>query len=398
MSRTNRLTETRKAAAQKVLISTLHPLGGNYGGTMQAYALQRTIREMGFVATTINSSWRPESSPYIARRIRYAIRKYLKLSPNPAPVRQVVDAEDLQQLTKPFVTTNIQTVDLFGVSRRERNRILSETSVIVVGSDQVWRGGYADVPTQLLNYARKYSLLRISYAASFGADQLIEYSRKTLAESRSLVQLFDRISVREASGVQICKEAWGVDAEQHIDPALLLEAEDYSYLCQRDKGTLCGAHGRLLTYILDWNPENERISEDLSRNLGLQAFHFLPNQSADLSTTKKSRPQRMKSVEEWLRNFESAEFILTDSFHGTVFAIIFRKPFIAIGNKSRGRARFESLLAQLGLQSRLVDSASKPTSYDLTIPDWEAVEARLQVEKKKSMSYLQEALGASARK
>lgn len=358
---------------------------------MQAFALQKVLGELGFNAVTINSSPRPSLIRKLARRIRYDTERLLRLEPTPLPPSPKVLAHE-QKLTRSFVDRYIKTVDLFGLSRKGRNNILAETSAIVVGSDQVWRGGYANVLEQLLDYAREYSLVRISYAASFGANHLIEYSQKTLVKSRELARLFDHISVRELSGVEICRQVWGVQAEQHIDPTLLLGADEYATLARGAAETSSDTGGRILTYILDWNPGVESLVDEISEELGLSVVHFLSSEATCSQGEISGGTNCLKPVESWLRSFESSEFVVTDSFHGTVFAIIFRKSFLAIGNKARGVARFESLLTQFGLRSRLVDLSGPAGTLDLTSPDWDTVDVVLARERSRAINYLRSSL------
>lgn len=92
-------------------------------------------------------------------------------------------------------------------------------------------------------------------------------------------------------------------------------------------------------------------------------------------------------VEQWLRSFDDAEFVLTDSFHGCVFSIIFRKQFLAIGNKERGLSRFHSLLTLFSLQDRLILSPDEYKS-NLSSIDYDQVQARLQSFQTQSLSFL----------
>ena len=105
-----------------------------------------------------------------------------------------------------------------------------------------------------------------------------------------------------------------------------------------------------------------------------------------------SEVYQFKSVESWLDSFASADFVLTDSFHGTAFAINFNKPFIAFGSKERGQARFLSLLRMFGLENRLVDNLEDAKKACTEPIDWDDVNARLAKYRKESLDFLTHAL------
>lgn len=145
--------------------------------------------------------------------------------------------------------------------------------------------------------------------------------------------------MRESSGVQLCQEYFDTKAVQVLDPTLLLSADDYRALIKRGKTQ--PSNGNLLVYMIDRTKEKEAFVERIAQEEGLTPFWM----SCETDDETLPLEQRIKMpVEQWLRSFDDAEFVLTDSFHGCVFSIIFRKQFLAIGNKERGLSRFQSLL------------------------------------------------------
>jgi polysaccharide pyruvyl transferase WcaK-like protein len=241
----------------------------------------------------------------------------------------------------------------------------------VVGSDQVWRPRYSP---SILNFYLdflddiKSPAKRIAYAASFGVDDW-EYSSELTEKCKSLAQKFDSISVRERSAVELCRNKLGVPAEWVVDPTLLLEPADYGPLiswCEKKPATGC-----VLAYVLDPAPEKRSIAESVGRAVGANVFSIKPEYSITQARAKDVAKCRFPSVEGWLQAFHDASFVVTDSFHGTVFSILFNKPFIAIGNSARGMARFKSLLSQFGLTDRLVESPEGVSSVLIHAPvDW----------------------------
>lgn len=222
----------------------------------------------------------------------------------------------------------------------------------VVGSDQVWRPAYfrehaTDARNAFLFFAKDWQVKRMAYSASFGTDEW-EYSKSLTKDIKPLVQKFEFISVREKSGVDLCRQHLGVNAKNTLDPTLLLHKEDYMSLIEK-KGIEV-KKGKLLVYVLDKNEEKKELIEQIAKEKGLTPIYI--GCAEDIFKTAEERTQ--PPVEEWLAGFRDAEFIVTDSFHGSVFSILFNKPFVVVANQKRGLARFSSLLGQLNLMDHLL--------------------------------------------
>lgn len=373
----------------KVLILT-QPLGSNYGGIIQAYALQSKLTELGLeVDTNIDFKKR-----FIIKRIlgnlkRFVLRIVLKVR------YPLVFSDDMKNIytknTVRFIKENIKTVNIFNGKNKPDNEIVKNYDAFVVGSDQVWRKSFSDIGMHLLDFTNKLNVLRVSYAASFGLDDLFEYSTKLVKKSAKLARRFDAISVREDSGVDICKKYWGVTARQLIDPTLLLNKSDYIELIEHDADNTILSNGKLFAYILDKSNDKKNILTNVSSKLGLKIFEILP----DKPTSKKDFYENTENymlppVTQWLRGFFDANFVVTDSFHGCAFSIIFNKPFIAIGNSARGLTRFVSLLKKFNLDNRLILSTAD-LSDDLIFSeiDWNMVNGIIKKEQKQSFGFIQ---------
>lgn len=383
-------TAPSHGSAPVVIISTLHPLGGNYGGILQAYALQRVVGDLGHAAYTIDSPVKVPIYRMSARILRFTFRKVLKRSPNPKP-RTVTEENFVRASPRQFVDEHIRTIGILDMARSTRREVLVQCKAILVGSDQVWRGGYANLPDQLLEYAKGVPVVKASYAASFGADEPIRYSRRMLKKTRMLASEFTSLSVREASGVEICRRIWGRNAIQHVDPALLLPRSTYERLILDNGLEIKSDRSGLFSYILDYTPATEAFVVSVAQQRGLEVTDFFDGDSVGSYGSSGLMP--MPSVQEWLKGFAESQFVVTDSFHGTVFAIVFNKPFITIANRDRGVSRFESLLSLFGLQDRLVDVSDPYASFGQTEIDWPSVGAILESERLRSIAYLRSILG-----
>ena len=191
------------------------------------------------------------------------------------------------------------------------------------------------------------------------------FSPELTKQCGELLKKFDAVSVRELSGIDLCKKYFDVDAVQVIDPTMLLEKEDYSNLVETRKN-----RGNLFCYVLDRSAEKQSIITYIANKSNLTPFENMPELEITPSNFYIDIEKCVTpSVEDWISAFMEAEMVVTDSFHGCVFSIIFNKPFWVIGNKSRGMARFNTLLSQYGLQDRLINSlenidVNKPINWD----------------------------------
>ena len=192
-----------------------------------------------------------------------------------------------------------------------------------------------------------------------------------------LAKRFDAVSVREKSAIRLCKQYLGVDAVHLIDPTLLLIKEDYIDLLHPTAKT----ENLLVCYILDKTDQKTAIATEIMRSLGYQ----IQNINIDGNNS------RQLSVEEWIDSFHRADFIFTDSFHGCVFSVIFRKPFIVFGNIDRGLSRFDSLLNMFDLKNRMVTSYDdyKNRCHELLMSfNYNQVDSIIACEQKKSLEFL----------
>lgn len=378
-----------------LVIITHSVFGGNFGGILQAYAMQRVLRRMGYEVATdapikdrINS--RDRVIPVIKILLKYTVKPSIVLT-TPRDVLRITASEPSK-----FAIDNMELVDLLKGRKKPRRSSLKGIQGYIVGSDQVWRKRYCDVSYNLLSFiSDREDLVKVSYAASFGKDNLSEYGSKLIGKTSRLAKKFDAISVREQSGVDICKKNWGVHAEQLVDPTLLLSKVDYENLVRKHPEQTYASDGDLFAYVLDRKQGKGEIIDTIARKRKLTTFEIMPKAYSTRQVFNKDILGHMlPPVPQWVRSFMDAEFVVTDSFHGCVFSIIFNKPFIAIGNEFRGLARFTSLLSLFGLEQRLVLSADD-ISLELINEkiDWDKVNNKIKSEQKRSFDYLKKYLG-----
>ena len=216
------------------------PLRLNYGGILQAWALQTVLMRMGHEVVTFDPdpflrlSWK--SLPFV-----YAKRIVKKLMGSKSAIflERHINKEYINksQYLRPFIETHIRRKEFKNVYELQQN----DYDLLIAGSDQVWRPKYntsygRTIYNAFFDFAENWNVKRIAYAASFGTDEW-EYNEKQTWLCSRLASLFSAISVREISGINLCKKYLGVDATHVLDPTMLLKREDYDGIIQYGVGT-----------------------------------------------------------------------------------------------------------------------------------------------------------------
>lgn len=336
----------------KIAIMT-QPLGKNYGGIMQAFALQKVLKDMGHSPTTIDYQSKEPSLIYKKARLAYRLAKKIT-GRRKAPINIESHIKLLTKDNQKFIDKYIvQSEYIDSTSSLRKHFKKNRYDAVIVGSDQTWRPKYSpNICNFYLEFLNgKKNIKRIAYASSFGVDNW-EYSASETKKCAKLAASFDAISVREQSGVELCKKHLKVESECTLDPTLLLEKQDYldligsSYNNDKGKG--------VYTYFLDKSKHKQAAAQYVADVLSTHTYNCQARLSFSDLSSNNLEDYKMPDIQDWLAGFANSEFILTDSFHGMVFSIIFEKPFIVIVNKKRGAARFESLLSKIGGLNHLV--------------------------------------------
>lgn len=348
------------------------PFYANYGGILQNYALQQVLKDMGAEVWTLDygkqswldwadSAWRVIILKMLGRKA-YLDETPTKRKHKEMPLRRFVDEyiRTTRPRTKKFEWKIVKKYDF---------------DTLIVGSDQVWRPSYNYcVEDCFLRFALGLKVKRVAYAASFGTENW-EFTQQQTEECAVLAKLFDEISVREKSGVELCKNHLGVSATHVLDPTLLLPVRDYIKLCKNMPKRV----PFVFAYLLDENEEKKRNIKEFAES---QSLPYLIK-GADSAVCDND------TIELWLSYFRDAAYVITDSFHGMVFSIIFNRNFYVFGNKKRGNSRFISLLNLFGLEDRMIEYTQLKDGKEI---NWELVNDLKEKAILKSMSWLKRCL------
>jgi len=363
----------------KIGILTLTP-AENYGGILQAASLVYALRELGHETVVINKvHWFP-----LWKRCARSILDKIPFQ----DFRGIRGSAIKKKQLREFVVNKIPISPEIVYSPHDLDNLVKKENfdAVIVGSDQVWRYEYIDdgfYTVYFLDFIKKHPIKKVSYAASFGRNEW--YRSDKQQEIARLLGDFDAISVRERSGVDLCAKLFGVSAACHLDPTLLAGKKFHEQLILEDSESET-FEGGLVVYGLDESEAIEKIiikvMLELERRRGANKITFL----------SKSRKGRYYSVSEWLGALKNADFIITDSFHGMIFAVLFSKQFIVFGNEKRGLARFTDFLNEVGLQDRLAAEETEVMTLLEKRIDYIAVQDRIEYWRAQSLSYLRSAL------
>lgn len=364
----------------------------NYGGMLQAYALMTVLKNMGHEPELINVQYYKKEYyklPYtICKRI--FLKHVLKrknitwIIPEWVYVKR---QKKIEQHTQYFIDTyiNPKTKPIF-TERDFKKHTKKYYDAYIVGSDQVWRPTmYRFINHAFFDFVKNDSILLLSYAASFGVD-VWEFTNSDTNKYKQEIKRFKGISVREMSGVDLCKKHFEVEAQVVLDPTMLLSIENYKQLAIKENEPK--PNGDLLFYLLDKNKEKENLVNIIAKEYNYTPFNVTAN---SFERTACVNNRIYPSVTSWIQGFADAKYVVTDSFHGTVFAIIFNKPFLVVGNHVRGFSRFTSLLTIFGLEERLVQSLQEVTTEKIRARiDWSEVNKIWNAKKMESINFIQE--------
>ncbi len=354
----------------------------NGGSVMQAFALQNTISSMeGYEASIINytknhyckpvigqnvftkplSTWNPKNIiDWCAQILAYPLKmkKYVKF---------------FNQYYKGFSENSYTREDLAALN--------DEYDRFVVGSDQVWNYGSPQVDdTYFLDFVTDNSK-KIAYAASFGRKSIPDEKREN---AKKFISDFASISVREPDGVEIVSDLTSREATWVLDPSLLLDKKEYHKISTPPK-----KKGYVYLYLRQKSKRLEAFAEKLARAHGLSVVKVFNHWRYG----KKGVPMAAVGPHQWLGYIENADYVVTNSFHGICFSIIFEREFYVDfldKTTTSTNSRLEGMLQQFNLSKRCIDDVEDINS--LSEIDYAVVNEHKERRKARSLSYLKSAL------
>ena len=353
---------------QPIGILTFHR-ASNYGAVLQSYALQEEIRLCGgeplivnYLCPTVEADHRPRGL-FKHHDLLHALIHY--------PMKLKKDRLFNEFRKRRLITSR-------EMSGSDLSLCKDEYSLFISGSDQVWNDRLSGLD-QAYMMAFADEKQRYSYACSFGFDSFPEGREQTYQELLKGIQV---VSVRESSAVSMLEKVC-IKEQVDVDPTLLLTREQWRNFCSEPQHK--GAY--ILVYTVSGDIELLNVARRLSEKTGIQIL-YLNNQiksNRDIARVKYSTP------EEFVGWFANAEYVLTNSFHGTVFSIIFnKKAKIELETKKKYNVRSRDLLENCGLSDCILTNTDLDYEFH---SDWETANYNLNLMREKSIDYIKGIIG-----
>ncbi len=356
---------------RKIGIITFHT-ALNYGAVLQAYALQKSLDSLGMENEIIDYR-----SPYIEKCYKPLFIAEGKIANS--IIRGILFGRIIAKKRNSFngfITTKLKLSKSYD-SVEQLSKAANQYKFFITGSDQVWS------PTSV-GFDRAYFLpfahdwQKFSYAASIGKNEL---SESMLCEYKKRLDGFTFISIRERSNINLINK---IDNKKevlvHIDPTLLLTKEEWSVIAEESKIDE--------PYILVFNVEkcvsNIEYAKRVAKKRGLKLVYINERtviKDKDITYIQAAHPEVFLSL------FLNAKVIVTNSFHGTVFSLIFQKEFyVELENRKQQNTRAEALLEMVGVNNNVI---KKDVSDENIVCDvnWESVNNILALERKRTFDY-----------
>ena len=336
----------------KVGILTFHD-AHNYGAVLQAYALKKYIKKIGYEAKIINYHHKNIPDGYPKKNNEKRWEKFNKF------IKELIDNEEK-------VYTNEKQLEKLNID------------YWICGSDQIWnteltigfnKGFFLDFKTK----GKK-----ISYAVSMGKNELPKEQEEDFKNS---INKLDNISVREEILQKYAQKFTDKKVEKVLDPTLLLEEKDYEDLIQKNN------YGEyILIYALVPDERLTKVANKMAkeRNIKLIELNDKKIQNYFCEQVSEAGPS------EFLTLIKNAKAVITNSYHGTIFSIIFQKEFYTINRKSNNNSRMENILKIVDMEDRLISEIEE--IQNIGVQDYKKAFDRLKKEKENSIKFLKEAL------
>jgi len=356
-------------SSKKVGVITFHNYD-NYGAVLQSYALQECIKRYGAQTEIIDYNCKYITNPFQLKRLKnkgffnyiYGAVGYICYLPRR---RKCNKFRRMMKYSEPVNKENIGSLN-------------GKYDVFITGSDQIWDYHLTDFDrTYFLDFVTQGK--KCSYAASIGEHLPPEKYQKEYSE---LLGSFDRILVRESYGADVVEQLTGRRPDCTCDPTLLLSGEEWEQLIEK---TSEKQEDYILVYQLGVNPSFVKFVKRLKKKMKLPV-KYIPFPLVGIlgcSTNLTAGP------EEWLKLFRNAKYIVTDSFHGAVFSVLFHKPFFVRVDGHHVNKRVEELLTHLNMTDRIISESLTDEMLSAEV-DYSYADEILQSMRKDSLNKISE--------
>ena len=319
-------------------VGIITKIGKNYGAVLQAYALKQKLCNMGIDAHIIK--YTPINSQKSYKVLKYPWR----FTGTIENIKAALHFADHRECSEKFYDFREAFYDFIGdyCNDEEIEKDPPQCDIYISGSDQVWNPQISFDRAFHCMFAKKYSNAKIaSYAASVGLSKIPD---EYMEDFQSRIKQFDYISVREKQAINIL-EQMGIAAKIAPDPTLLLSKQEWQSISIKPID-----EPYILCYFVSFPRGIENVVEQVKKKFGYKVINLMTSEDSSKIGDVKIRNAGPR---EFLGLFENASFVITSSFHGTVFSLINRKPFVVTLYKSTS-SRVTQLLETYNLTGRII--------------------------------------------
>ena len=380
----------------RIGIVTYWSSSDNYGQQLQCFALQKYLIGLGHDAYLIK--YMPTSHIPLWRRIARSIKYRLLVSSEQKEkdrkLKLICERNKLLNCRrgfKEFSDKYIKSTEIVYRNIKELRNNPPAADIYICGSDQVWNNSLKDPDTAgwFLDFG-KPTVKRVSYAASIGRDiDSSEINRFT-----KYLKNFNAISVREQKAYTLCHQLGFDKSIIAIDPTLLQNSSAYDSIEIDSNGTDVAGKPYVFIYTLNIRTAEEIYWDDFQKIIAKDGLQIRSVSSSGYLPARELLPgvqNEQATIPEWLSLIKHSEYVITTSFHGVVFCLLYHKPFYAVllqNEYSKGNDRITSLLANVGLENRAIAS-----THDIEIAQyadicWEEIDKKIYQFRKKSIDFL----------
>lgn len=370
----------------------------NYGSMLQALATGKKLQDLGYEYEFIRYTRKPTLGlivrslgriPEMAASKIEHLKRDQKLKQYP---EIAVAIKTRNKCFDAFMNQNFTLLSPKYETFKEINKAAYNYAAVMVGSDQLWRPeGYSTGFYNLMFVPE--NVPKIAYATSFGVSQIPERKKKI---AKTFLKRIEHISVRELRAAEMIKELTGRDVPTVVDPTLLFTGEEWRKIIQSQKLI---KDNYIFCYLLGSNPQHRKWVEELKKQTGYKIV-TIPHLDEFVESDVGFGDYQLYDVgpAEFVNLIRNAEYVCTDSFHGTVFSILNHKKFVtfnrfADGSRNSRNSRIESLISQTGLEKRQMTRKEQSIVDLISVEiDYECVDTKLNQMRNKSIEYLSSAL------
>lgn len=372
----------------------------NYGSILQSYALYVKLKQLGFETDVIDYKDIPNTFEAQFKQTLFLripmLFKYSELKKKFLSIKTRKNKKYNEILHQRYHAMDVFVNENFSFTKHcdtinDVQKVIKDYNCVFIGSDQLW--GVAEILRgyHTLNFVPD-NQPKISYATSFGVSRLPYFVKN---KTRNFLKRIEFLSIREKSGAEIIKTLAARNAKVVVDPTLLLSSSDWSLVVGNERRI---SEKYIFCFFLGNNPDQRDFAKRFGKKVNLPIVsmqhvdEFIPSDTnfADININDAS-------PNDFINLIKNAEYIICDSFHASVFSIIFKKNFYTLDRYKSSSAnsrntRITSLFSILDIENRHIDIHSDIDKLIRITTDYNHVHEKWYDWKRESLNYLKESL------